>query len=169
MVRCIGYAMYRPHLRCLGWVWQKPQPPSWNQWTPTQVFSPYPSERGNAVHGLPWGTPELPKSWKELVEGHKNMMEPYQALPDKGLGLAKAINSTFLCAESIPIHGTVDYAIVVGDMWTGVEMKTGLWKYAPMWEHQLSRHLSLYARVLLTMVTPEAARADVPTFVLCCK
>lgn len=94
-------------------------------------------------------------------------MAPYRTLPDHGVGLAKAVNALLLWGDALPVRGTVDYAVGWGPYWVGVELKTGAWNQAARWEPQLKRHLAHYPRVLLVMVSPDAAQTRVPALVLC--
>jgi len=172
MVRWVRYAMYSPSVRQLMWSRADIGAPLWTKWAKNESLFPCPNphvstERGRLIHALPWGEAPVPMdtAWKGLVT-HPTMV-PFRALPDYGLGLVRALNYVLIRTEHMPVRGTADGSVVFGGIWTGVELKTGAWKYAPFWEKQIGRHLMHYPQVLLVMVTPEAARGATPAVVLC--
>ena len=174
MVRWLEHAMYQPSVRQLVWSQGKTSTPLWNQWARHESIFPCPnpavgSARGQLIHNLPWGaTPEtMGLAWVDLVDGPCPAMSPYHTLPDKGHGLVMALNQVLRAAHTPTplIRGTVDHAVVFRGVRTGVELKTGAWKYAQVWAKQIERHLTHYPRVLLVMVTPEAALGTTPALV----
>ena len=92
-------------------------------------------------------------------------MGSFNVLPDAGYGLVSTLNRALHSAQPIPVIGTVDGAVAFRNVCAGVEIKTGAWKYAPFWERQIDRHLTYYPRVLLVVVTPEAAQGKTPALV----
>jgi len=166
MVRWIAHAMYRPETRSLLWRTHEATAPMWSKWRlPHEDPYPHSTERGHLIHTLPWGTPYLPHEWSAL-SSHV-AMTPFRQFPDRGRAFATAINYYFLSKESMPLRGTVDLALAHRDLWVGVELKSGMWRYAASWDSQLKRHLTDFPQVLLTLVNPHAARGSVPTMVLC--
>jgi len=174
MVRWVRYAMYSPSVRQLMWSRADIGAPLWTMWAKNESLFPCPNpqvstERGRLIHALPWGDTSgaMDIAWVDLVAGPATGMAPFRALSDEGHGLVRALNYVLLRTEHMPVRGTADGSVVFGGIWTGVELKTGAWKYAPFWEKQISRHLMHYPQVLLVMVTPEAARGATPAVVLC--
>ena len=172
MVRWVEHAMYNPSLSRLVWTRVNAKP-LWSSWAVSESLFPCPdptvgSIRGQLIHALPWGTAPgtMAHAWKDLVDSHTHMA-PFRTLQDTGYGLVKTLNYVLLQADhrTTEVRGTVDGTVALGDMWTGVEIKTGAWKYAPFWEKQITRHLTYYPRVLLVVVTPEAAQGKTPALV----
>jgi hypothetical protein len=142
----------------------------WNMWEYHEPLFPCPdptvsSRRGQMIHNLPWGTtpPTMARAWTDLVA--EPGMSAFKNMSDQGIGLVGALNHIMYLYEHTPIRGTVDAARMVGDVRTGIEIKTGAWKYAQFWETQLTRHLLHYPRILLFVVTPEAAKGKTPAIV----
>lgn len=164
MVKWVKYAMYSPYLGQL--LWKRvgaDAPPVWT--VPLLSYGHGGAERGRLIHALPWGTSpdQMLVAWKETLRA--SPMGVFRALPDQGQGLIRTLNWTLHRPVSVPLRGTVDGAVMLGDVLTGVEIKTG--RYAPSWQKQVARHLTHYPQVLLVVVTPGAALAHTPALVLC--
>ena len=172
MVRWLGHAFYNPSLRHLVWSTYPASPPLWLRWSQNESLFPSPdptvaSSRGQMIHALPWGTTQgaMALAWVNLVAGPVAGMESFNAPSDKGEGRVLTINQVLHSATPHPLRGTVDGAVALGNVWTGVEVKTGAWKYAPFWEKQIARHLMYYPHLLLVVVTPDAAQGKTPALV----
>lgn len=169
MVYWVRYAIYRPCVRRLMWSRGPIGAPLWTMWNTGDLRTdPHvSSERGRLIHALPWGDAPSPMDTAWKVLSNHPTMAPFRALTDHGLGLVRALNYVLIRTEHMPTHGTVDGSVDLGGVWTGVELKTGAWKYAPFWDKQIARHLKYYPQVLLVIVTPDAALGNTPALVLC--
>jgi len=156
MVCWVEHAMYHPSLRRLVWTRVDAKPP-WSSWTKTEpsLTCHDPTKRGQLIHALPWGSSPgvMAHAWVDLVADPMAGMESFHALPDAGYGLVSTLNQVLHRARPLPVLGTVDGAVAFGHICTGVEIKTGSWKHSPVWEKQITRHLTYYPRVLLFVVT----------------
>lgn len=158
--------MYVQTTQRLSWKRYEPMRAMWHAWnvhatTPTT----YASERGHIIHALPWGTPELPSAWDRCVR--LLPLASFSDVPDRGKGLISALNYELVCGQSMPVKGNVDFAVDLNGVWVGVEIKSGRWTTAPTWKPQIVRHLAHYPRILVMMVTREAALGLTPALVLC--